>query len=165
MSATVKRKLSATSAAQQAAFLLDLPDVKRLGIALAEAAADELAANESFARKVRTLYDAVDASEGKESASRSTTKYAAPIKQLIPVKPLEPGSVEITAAKPLDPYWLNDVFGSHQLRLALDGYPVSKLKEGAAMVEQRTGVKPSSKTKKTALIDYIVEHVTAGASL
>lgn len=165
MSATVKRKLSATSAAQQAAFLLNLPDVKRLAIALAEAAADELASNESFARKVRTLYDAVEASESKGSAGRLTTKPGTTIKQLIPVKPLEPGSVEITAAKPLDPYWLNDVFGSHQLREALDGYSVLKLKEGAAMVEQRTGSKPANKTKKATLIDYIVEHVTASASV
>lgn len=165
MSTTVKRKLNAISAAQQAAFLLNLPDTKRLGIALAEAAADEIASNEAFARKVRMLYDAVESLERKGPSSRPKENTAAPIKQLIPIKPVEPGSVEISAAKPLDPYWLNEVFGSHQLREALDGYSVSKLKEGAAMVEQHTGVKPISKTKKSALIDYIVEHVTVSASV
>lgn len=161
--APAKQKLSAASATQQAAFLLDLPDVKRLGIALAEAAADEIAKNEAFAGKVRTLYEAM-VSEGAPKSTNKSKKItnASP---LIPVKPVEPGSLEVSLAKPLDPYWLNEVFGSHQLREALDGYSIPKLKEGAAIVEQRTGVKPISKTKKIALIDYIVEQVTVGASV
>lgn len=51
MPTTVKRKLSAAEAAKHASVVLGLDDLKRLGIALAEAAAAEASSNHAFAEK------------------------------------------------------------------------------------------------------------------
>jgi hypothetical protein len=57
----------------------------------------------------------------------------------------------------LDPYELLRVYGKGQLRAALSRYSLAKLKEAAALVEQRNaGTRPKSRSRKDEVIDYIV---------
>jgi hypothetical protein len=55
---------------------------------------------------------------------------------------------------------LHHIYGSRQLRAVLTGYSLMKLKEGLEAVQEKTpGTKPASRSKKAAIIDYIVEQV------
>lgn len=151
----MKRKLSATEAAKQAAFSLGLDDVKRVGIALAAAAADEVSSNARFAEKVRLLYSVAPASAATTRSTRSTETV-----ELVPLKPVPPGTRIINPAAPLDPYFIYDVYGVEQLPRALALFPLEKLKEATAKVEQRNpGTKPKSRGSKAGHIDYIVAHI------
>lgn len=155
MPASVKRKLSTIAATEQAAQYLERTDLKRLSIALAEAAAEEVESNAAFAHKVLVLYDSLAPTKPAPAKKKETTT-----KQLVPIRPVEPGSLDVSSAVPLDPYWLNEVFGSHQLAEALDRYPAVKVKEASAMVEKRNpGTKPKSRANKAAMVQYIVEQV------
>lgn len=150
MATRTLRKLSTHEAAKLASSVLDLADLKRLAAALAEAAAEEAIHNRAFAERVRALYAEVPGS-GK----------AHPLQEapLVPIRqgdwrPYDPGEA-------LDPYFLLDLYGDHQLAQALNRYTLVKLKEASAAVEARNpGTKPANRGQKAAIIAYIVEKLT-----
>jgi hypothetical protein len=149
MPTTVKRKLSTAEAAKHASVVLGLDDLKRLGIALAEAAADEATSNRAFAEKVRLIYSAIPVTGKKQSVESA---------DLVPIKKI-PGRAFDPSA-PLDPYFLLDLYGQHQLSAALEREPLSRLKEAVAIVEQRyPGTRPKNKAQKASNINYILELV------
>jgi hypothetical protein len=147
------RKLSTTEAARLASVRLELDDLKRLAVALAEAAAEEVIRNRAFAERVLALYAEVP------TAARRVKVSSAFDVELVPIKNIE--GREINPAAPLDPYFLLDAYGPQQLEQALNLFPVAKLKEAAVMVESRNaGTKPKNRGMKAALISYIVEQLT-----
>lgn len=153
MTIALQRKLSTSEAAKLASSILELDDLRRLTIALAEAAAQELVGNRPFAARVRALYDEVPATPSRASAP---DPFAT---QLVPIK-MVPGR-DINPAAPLDPYFLLEVYGASQLETALNLFPVAKLKEGAAMVERHhPGTKPTNRGRKAALVEYIVRYAS-----
>lgn len=161
MSTTAKRKLTVADAAKHAGIVLNLNDSKLLGIALAYAASEEIEHNVHFAAQVRTVYEALaSASNGTGSKGRGSVGAKAPAVNLMPMKHVE--GYELNLAAPLDPYFLYEVYGSHQLPVALDLFSVNRLKEASALVQERNaGTKPANRSSKQALIDYIIHYVTA----
>lgn len=143
-------KPSVAGAAKHAALVLDLPDPKRLEIALAEVAAEELEHNSTFAKRVLAFYNSLQPSAPKQKAT--------PRAELVPIKYVE--DRDLNAADKLDPYFLLEVYGMHQLWAALEPFPIAKLKEGADLVEKRTGTK-ANRRSKTTILEYITQHVTA----
>ena len=121
-----------------------------------EMVADEVGRNGEVARRIREAY------HNLLQSPRQTKTNARPSKPE-PAKLVPIGTVDESRFKPygpLDPYLLFDLYGADQLRLALDGYSLVKLKEGMTAVAARNpGTKPKSKASKAPLIDYIVEHV------
>jgi hypothetical protein len=80
-----------------------------------------------------------------------------PRKELVPIKEI-PGH-EINIARALDPYFLLELYGAHQLRDALAEQTTANLREAVALVKERNkGSQPRGRTA-AAIIDYIVEHV------
>lgn len=127
-----------------------------LATAVLEVVADEVGWNGDVGRRIRDAYrDLI------QSPQQTKTKPRPPRHE--PVKLVPVGTVDESRIKPygpLDPYLLFDLYGADQLRLALDGYSLVKLKEGMAAVAARNpGTRPGSKASKAPLIDYIVEHV------
>lgn len=153
MSTVTKRTSTVTEIAERASKQLGLPDVKRVGIALAEIAAQEAERNRAFAERIRTLYDGLaPARERKKMLTAFDVK-------LVPIKHVQ--GRELNPADPLDPYFLFEVYGPAQLPTALSMFPVAKLKEGIAIVERRhPGTKPTNRGQKQALIDYMVLWIT-----
>lgn len=149
MPTATKPKFSAATAAQRASDVLQLADAKRLGIALAEAAAEEVSRNPRFAQRVREFYDLLTPAPVKTKAS--------PPVQLIPIRHVE--GHEITASGKLDPYFLYEAYGAHQLRDALFPYPKIKLQEGAEAVEKRNPGTKANRRSKDTIIEYIIQHV------
>lgn len=150
---------TATTAARSLAFLFNVEDASRVSLAVLLAAADELEQNPRFAARVRTLYEQLPAkaprgtgASGKGDAAKILASTLQPIRYV--------EDREINPAAPLDPYFLLDVYGAHQLRQALDLFPLAKLKEGAeAVMERNPGTKPKNKGSKPAVIDYIVQRL------
>jgi hypothetical protein len=143
-------------ALQRLSERLSLEDGALLVTAALEVVADEVGRNGEVARRIREAYqDLLQFSQQAKTTSHPPKPE--PVK-LIPV-----GTVDERRIKPygpLDPYLLFDLYGADQLRLALDGYSLVKLKEGMAAVAARNpGTKPKSKAGKAPLIDYIVEYV------
>jgi hypothetical protein len=143
-------------ALQRLSERLSLEDGALLVTAALEVVADEVGRNGEVARRIREAYqDLLQLSQ--QAKTKSHPPKPEPVK-LIPV-----GTVDERRIKPygpLDPYLLFDLYGADQLRLALDGYSLVKLKEGMAAVAARNpGTKPKSKAGKAPLIDYIVEYV------
>lgn len=148
----------ASAAAQQAADMLELADLKRLSAALTMAAAEGVQRNPSFAAHVRTLYEELAPRRAAQRASR--TKPVAPDVELVPIKSMEGRQFDPVA--PPDPYFLFEFYGMSQLPLALQRYTVPRLQKAVKLVrEHNPGTKPKG-TSRQALIDYIVEYV-AGA--
>ncbi|HEY1388702.1 MAG TPA: hypothetical protein VGF38_09165 [Ktedonobacterales bacterium] len=154
MPATLAPKLTVAAAAKRTAVTLNLEDDKRLAIALAEAAAEEVSRNSRFEALVRAIYGALT------PAPKSPTKSAQPSAfdaQLVPIKEVE--GRPINPAAPLDPYYLLEVYGPSQLPTALGLFPLKKLQEGVELVQERyPNTRPAGKTK-AAVIGYIVEYV------
>jgi len=154
VSQTVQQR--AVSATSQLRTILGLDDLKLLSVALTEAAIEELRFSPTFTARIRAIYDELAAAKPKRTP-RVRLSSVNDVK-LVPIgegydRPIDPSA-------PLDPYFLNGLYGANQLRLALTRYSVAKLKEGAAAVEQKNpGTKPASKARKDSLIDYIVEMV------
>lgn len=152
MSTVTKKRQTLAEVAERAARQLDLDDIKRVSLALVEAASVELEKSHTFENRVRAFYDALAPARPR---SRMVTAFDV---KLVPIKQID--GREINPAAPLDPYFLYEVYGAEQLPTALSIFPVSKLKEGAAKVEQQNpGTKPSNRGQKQALIDYIVKYV------
>lgn len=159
MSTATKRKLSATEAAKQAAYVLGLEDHKLVGIALAEVGAERVAADREFAQKVRALYTILQATAEQPKTTAPARGRTSTQVELIPRKIIEGQSFD--PAAPLDPYFLVEVFGVEQLQAALEREPAFRLKEAAVLVEQRNpGTKPTNRGQKKALIAYMLQHVT-----
>jgi hypothetical protein len=136
--------------------------LKHLAAALTEAAADEIPHNHDFAARILTLFRELAVASGHATSSRLAAMKVVEQK-------LEPvGHVDLTLLgpdKPLDPYVLRQLYGNTQLRLALQGRSVAALKLATAIVErQHPGTKPTSRTQKAALIDYIVRLVTGDSA-
>lgn len=157
--------VTTTTASRSLASLLNVDDAGRAGLAVLLAATDEIEQNSRFAARIRAAYDMLPASKPpRSSGSSSRTSNVAKIltSTLTPIRHTE--GREINLAAPLDPYFLLEVYGAHQLREALDLFPLTKLKEGVeAVTERNPGTKPSSKSSKAAVIDYIVRYVTGVA--
>lgn len=160
MSSAVRQKQltvaqRAAEAINQTLEALGLEDTKRLSAALTIAAAEGVRKNPAFASHVRFLYEDM----APKRATPKRVKVAADV-ELIPVKQVE--GVLNPAAAP-DPYFLLELYGAHQLRLALQRYTATRLKEAVVLVQERhPGTKPKGRATKETMIDYIVEHV-AGA--
>jgi hypothetical protein len=149
MATLVKRKLSTNEATKLASAALDLDDLKRLAVALTEAAAEEVVRNRTFANRVRTLYAEIPTSTRKVIGATALDS------DLVPIRRIEGRAFD--PAAPLDPYFLLDLYGPHQLEKALNLFPTVKLKEASAKVEQQhLGTKPENRGSKAALVAYIV---------
>lgn len=134
-------------------------ELKHLATALAEAAADEVAARPVFAERVldifRELTEKPKPTTGGRQSKAKRTKA-----KLTPIRPVDP---ELFGPdRPLDPYLLHYAYGDDQLRPALEDYPPAEVKKAAGIVEQRNpGTMPKGRLGKPALIDYIVQHVAS----
>lgn len=156
MSTAVKRKLNATQAAAEAAQVLDLPDTRKVSTALTEAALEELQSNPAFAQRIRGLYAEQTATTVRKRGK--TKDLSALAADLVPVKRVEGRAID--PAAPLDPYFLHEVYGTEQLPIALELFSMQKLREAAAVVQQRNpGTKPASRARKGALVEYILQYV------
>jgi hypothetical protein len=154
MSAAVRNKPSPTEAAKIVADALGLDDAKRVGIALASVAAEEVRHNPAFAARVRSLYATLAPTP---STKRGTTAKAL-VTDLVPIKHVH--GFQLNPAAPVDPFLVYEAYGAQQLPKALDLFPLAKLKESAALVEARNpGTKPVNRSSKAAVIDYIVHYV------
>ena len=134
--------------------LLGLNDLKLLSASIAEAAAEEIVRNERFSGRVRNIYAELESKQQTPTSHRRQTHDV----ELTPLPGAE--HVRVDPFAPLDPFLLQRLYGSKQLRQALSVYSLSKLKEALSPVEERNpGTKPTNKGRKDAIIDYIVEHV------
>ena len=153
MSTVTKRTATVTEIAERTSKQLGLPDVKRVGVALAEIAAQEAERNRAFAERIRMLYAGLAPTRERK---KMLTAFDV---TLVPIKHVQ--GRELNPAEPLDPYFLFEVYGPAQLPTALSIFPVAKLKEGAAIVERRyPGTRPTNRGQKQALINYMVQWVT-----
>jgi hypothetical protein len=149
----------ATEAARRASDILDIQDTKIVAAALAEEALSLLQRDTTFAAHVRercagmvSQRRIVEPRERRRSPSRV---------ELVPIKALGPR--EVNPAAPPDPYFLLELYGPDQLRLALSRYKLAELKQAAAVVQGRNpGTRPADKSRRDPLLDYIVEQVTRG---
>jgi hypothetical protein len=131
MSTTLETRTLQQRAAQATTKLrevLHLDDLKVLSTALAEAAADEAVANPAFADRILSIY--------RELLSLRATRplrndrNAALQVQLAPIAGMDINDFDPYA--PLDAYLLLRLYGSHQLRAALSGFTLAKLKQAFA---------------------------------
>ena len=153
----------AAAAAQAVNSRLHLDDEKWLLAALAEVAAEEASHNPSFALRVRSRYEelhpakkprAPRTSSGVGSRRRSTPSS----EPLVPIKQLPWRHIDVEQG--LDPYFIIEYYGSHQLETALRRETVARLKEAISLVETRhPGAAPKGKLTKDAAISYILEYV------
>lgn len=132
-------------------------DTGILGIALAEAAAEEGKRNPQFASEVRRIYQDL-LGQGRPSPAQTAQQRRAALPPLVPIRTDGPWS-PIDPFAPPDPQFLIQVYGKHQLARALYDYYPDMLKRTAAEIErQHPGTKPAHRGRKDALIAYIVEH-------
>src|SRR5215813_15174701 len=101
-------------------------DTVILGMALAEAAAEEGKRNPTFAAEVRRRYEEL-------AASRRSSTTKAQLPPLIAIRH-DLGYREVNPFAPPDPAWLTQVYGSHQLGRALQEYTLDILKRTADVV-------------------------------
>lgn len=157
----------AAAATARAAELLRLDDIKRLAAAVAEVAADELLRDPDFAQRVRGRYEQLAPRKPVRTTPRPATAprrataaaTASPDDDLVIIKQVDPRNLPQVGL--VDPYFLHEIYGAHQLRRALERHPLRKLQEASALVEERNpGTRPTKKTDKAAIVDYIVAHVT-----
>lgn len=132
-------------------------DLKNLTVALAEAAAAEVAVNDAFRARVLSLFREMTAKPAPVSArTRPAARPAKP--KLVPTGYVDPDL--FGPDMPLDPYLLLQLYGHDQLRLALSTYPPGDLKQAVGIVQERhPGTNPSSRSQKASLVDYIVKYV------
>jgi hypothetical protein len=66
---------------------------------------------------------------------------------------------DIDPFAPPDPQVLKYVYGADKLSRALQDYSIDKLKQAASVLERSyPGTKPANRSRRDALIAYIVEH-------
>src|SRR5437660_1480391 len=108
---------------------LKTKDLKRLSVALTEAATEELRRRPEFAERVlRIFHDLATSSAAKPAGKRGTSRPAKP--KLEPVGHVDPAL--LGPDMPLDPYVLQQLYGNAQLRLALDGRSLKALKQAVS---------------------------------
>lgn len=115
--------------------------------------------SEYAAHQART--GAILSAEQKAAALQGTTRLpTALLPPLVPVGRMEPGErVHIDPFEPPVPSFLIRVYGREQLARALQPYMVEMLKMTAAKVEaEHPGTKPTNRSQRKALIDYIVKY-------
>ncbi len=143
---------------QHSGELLELSDLKALSVAIAEAAADAIKQDAVFAQKVCKHYK--ELANVTSPAPHTGMKGQNEGDDLVPIKAVAGHDVGIVA--PLDPYFLQELYGDAQLPKALKRYTLKHLLEGAALVERKhPGTKPANKTKKDAVIAYIINYINA----
>lgn len=146
----------AAAAAQQAAELLHLDDIKALAATLAEEALESLQRDPAFAARVLQRYATLARPTSRPKRARSQPVDSA--EDLTPIRHI--GGHPANPGAPPDPYYLYDLYGAHQLRRALSRYKLPELRLATQLVQERNpGTKPSNKSKRDPLIDYIVEQV------
>ncbi len=148
------------AAGQRAAVHMHADDEKRMLAALAEMAVEELSRNPGFALRVRGRYEELAPATTRRQTAPKTPRVAKvpqARKTLVPIKEIE--GHEINVARALDPYFLVEAYGAHQLRDALEGHPAANLREAVAIVKERNpGTRPTG-TSISAMTDYIVRYV------
>jgi hypothetical protein len=155
--------VTTTTAARSLASALGLADAGRAGVAALLVAAEEVEQNSHFAARVRAAYDLLPASKPTRRSTGAGDELVTKIlsSTLTPIRHVE--GREINLAAPLDPYFLLEVYGAGQLRQALDLFPLAKLKEGLpAVMERNPGTKPANRSSKGAVVDYMMQKLTAG---
>jgi hypothetical protein len=158
------RGAAATRSLREALCLpTDLSDTTVLGTALAEVAAEEIWHNPTFSANLRSRYDELIAVRGRPTkrGSRQTKDVLPP---LVPVGQLNGYVVDPVAAP--DPHFLILLYGHHQLKRALQDYSLDMLKRTADELQQRyPGTRPTNRSRRKAVIAYIIEYVEKDAGL
>ncbi len=136
-------------------------DLKRLVTALTEVASEEVSRNTTFRERILATYGEMGtvAVPKRATSSRSgTAKAKTPLAWLTPIHPVDPK--RFGPDKLLDPYLIQYAYGDDVLRTILDGYSATRLKEAAAIVAERNpGTRPVNRSRKDALIEYIIRYV------
>jgi len=136
----------------------DLSDATVLGTALSEAAAREIRRNAGFGQEVRRLYDEI--SQARTPTGGDGARRKVPSEPLIALRHTG-GRIDPFA--PPDPKTLIYVYGEDKLGQALRTYTMDLLKEAADNIQrEHPGTRPASRTRKDALVDYIVQYSTNG---
>jgi hypothetical protein len=140
--------------------ILGMTNAKRLGKALAAALEEELEQRPAFAERIKSLYEESAPAPAKRDKAPTTPRSPkTALTNLVPIKHVD--GFEFNPAAPMDPYLLHEAFGPNQLLTILDALPVAKLKQSAAKVERNNpGTKPTSRSQKAALIDYITTYIS-----
>jgi hypothetical protein len=126
---------------------------KRL-VGASEVGAREIARNPQFGREVRQVYDELMQMQARP-APRTTN--------LEPLEAIRHTGKNIDPYGPPNPQDLIYAYGEDKLGRALQDYTMDRLKMAVETIQREyPGTKPASKTKKSALIDYIVEYSTNG---
>jgi hypothetical protein len=136
----------------------DLSDATILGTALAEAAAQEIRRNAAFGQEVRRLYN--DISQSRKPAGGAGARPKVPSEPLVALRHT---GAHIDPLAPPNPKTLIYVYGEDKLPRALQDFGMDLLKEAADNIQrEHPGTKPASRTRKSALIEYIVQYSTNG---
>ena len=148
MSATQRNKL----AVQGIVTTLGFSDEKVAIIAALEAVHEQLAYDSDLRERVCEKYQEI-------AALGTGTRPKADLGP-VPI-PIRAGTPEqYTAYGKFDPYRLNWEYGEDQLRAVLMRGTQRDLREATTIVMTRNpGTKPTSKSNKDAMVDYIVERV------
>lgn len=139
----------------------EMNDPTVLGTALAEVVAEDyrLTPNPHFALAVRQRYSELLESRVK---ARRTGRQPQDLLPLVPKERPDHGystKIHVDPFAPPDPATIIDVYGRDQLARALQDYMLDSLKQTAAAIERANpGTKPSNRSKKQAVIDYIVTY-------
>lgn len=148
MTASQRNKL----ATQGITTTLDVTDEKVAVIAVLETVHERLGWDEDLRERIREKYQEIAALTG--SARKKEDLGPVPI-------PIRTGTPEQYApyAK-FDPYKLNYQYGPDQLRAVLVRGTQRDLREATDIVQARNpGTKPASRSRNTAMIEYILDHV------
>jgi hypothetical protein len=155
-----ERALLATQNLREALSLdvLTPKELTQLSVALVQASTLEIRQNAAFRERVLSLDREVSEST-KPAPRKSAPNHAKVVKP--PLVPFRQVDTQLFGPdKPLDPYLVHYAYGDDQLRDALERFPVSELKKAAATVDQRNpDTKPINRSRKDALIEYIVRYV------
>jgi hypothetical protein len=109
--------------------------------------------NPAFAARVRAVY----ATLAPSTAGKKPATAKALVTDLVPIRHV--AGFQLNPAAPVDPYLDYEANGADQLPKAWDLFPLTKLKESAALVEDRNpGPKLVSRSSKASVIDYIVHY-------
>lgn len=145
-----------SDAVKRVAAQLGLDDVKLVTAALLIVAADIVEHAPHIRDEVQKEYRELAA-----SARARPPKVSEPEVELVPLRRIE--AHEINIAAPLDPHFLLNLYGSHQLAAALRRYPKKKLLDAVAQVQRHhPNAKPKAKATNAQLVEFIVEHVVSG---
>ncbi|MGH9637406.1 MAG: hypothetical protein ACRD72_21440 [Candidatus Angelobacter sp.] len=145
---------AAVERAQQA--LPDAGNAKLLQAILLEEAARKVAEDHAFADVVMSRYQQSAPMRVKGGRQSRPLPRASDIAEpLVAVNPIPDYEIQLRAAP--DPYFILQVFGSHQLAKALNQRSLPDVRKAAKMVEERNpGKHPAARTK-AGLIAFIMD--------